>query len=365
MFQHLPQDRILKLVESFSHLPLIYDGPTRGVLFAGVPGSFTALLTIGLPPRIQLMGDLKAVNELERLSDGSVPLLLWLTNAAALAQGTEEEKIFLKAADDVAHRVSGQPRLDPSKLPETKEAIVHQDDMVPFGFMAAGVSVAAGVAKLRVPRFENEIKIAPPSLYLGTGWLLTSTLLITNHHVINARNEAESPATAADFERQAKAMDVQFDFDGDDQAGTRAKVLALEAFEPALDYALVRVDIAQRSALIIAPTPLTIPQNNYVAVNVVQHPGGDSKRYAIRNNLVTAVSGTDIRYFTDTKGGSSGAPVLNDSWRVVALHRGASYVDNVQFQGRSTAWVNLGTQIHPILADLRNRYPALNAELPN
>ena len=38
---------------------------------------------------------------------------------------------------------------------------------------------------------------------------------------------------------------------------------------------------------------------------------------------------------------------------VVALHRAAAFVNNVKFQGRTTGWVNEGTQITAILNDLK------------
>ena len=71
-----------------------------------------------------------------------------------------------------------------------------------------------------------------------------------------------------------------------------------------------------------------------MAVNIVQHPRGEYKRVAVRNNLVSAADETTVRYFTDTDYGSSGSPVCDDQWRVVALHRGARRAKDVQFQGK-------------------------------
>jgi endonuclease G, mitochondrial len=50
--------------------------------------------------------------------------------------------------------------------------------------------------------------------------------------------------------------------------------------------------------------------------------------------------------------GSSGSPVLDDNWQVVALHRGSTAVDKVQYQGRKTAVMNLGTLATVILKAL-------------
>ena len=55
--------------------------------------------------------------------------------------------------------------------------------------------------------------------------------------------------------------------------------------------------------------------------------------------------------------------MFDDQWRVVALHRGAAQVSNVQFQGRTTAWVNYGSHIRAILDDLKARNEALWTEI--
>ena len=99
------------------------------------------------------------------------------------------------------------------------------------------------------------------------------------------------------------------------------------------------------------------------ALNVIQHPGGQTKKFAIRNSLSSGATDKDLRYFSDTEGGSSGSPVLDDAWRVVALHRGSAVAPQI-FQGRAAAQINVGTRISAILADLRdvarNRLPEMN-----
>src|SRR5205814_4157357 len=58
-------------------------------------------------------------------------------------------------------------------------------------------------------------------------------------------------------------------------------------------------------------------------VTIIQHPKGDPKQIALRENEVLHLPGNEdafLHYQTDTHPGSSGSPVFNDNWEVVALH---------------------------------------------
>ncbi|MGH8573831.1 MAG: DNA/RNA non-specific endonuclease, partial [Gammaproteobacteria bacterium] len=58
-------------------------------------------------------------------------------------------------------------------------------------------------------------------------------------------------------------------------------------------------------------------------INIIQHPKGERKQVVIRENrLLDALEGAELfyHYEADTEPGSSGSPVFNDQWKVVALH---------------------------------------------
>jgi endonuclease G len=142
------------------------------------------------------------------------------------------------------------------------------------------------------------------------------------------------------------------------------KATKVESASKELDYAVLRLaDTVDRSALKLAPQRVEMNATTYMPVNIIQHPQGKSKRVAFRNNLVTAADTELIRYFTDTDFGSSGSPVCDDNWQVVALHRGAKYVQGVKYQGKDTAYVNFGSQIQTVLQNLRQQQPALGTEI--
>ena len=54
--------------------------------------------------------------------------------------------------------------------------------------------------------------------------------------------------------------------------------------------------------------------------SIIQHPSGQEKQIAIRENQIMDMAADRLFYKSDTAQGSSGAPVFNDQWQVIALH---------------------------------------------
>lgn len=338
----------------------------RDQLLVGIDPMATGLMPLLGIPLLQLQSDLNWCNVNERLADGMVPLKRWLENAAKFTSKLAQGPKFRAYVDQIGGMAVGQPPVPATALPESKEAILFESDVIPFGFLAGGAEAGKSVVQVSVPRFEAGAPAFTASgvrvVFNGSGWLLTPDLVVTNHHVVNARMQGESSANAVDFAMQGAGASVRFDFDSDGEAGEVMSAARVEAFSPLdkLDYAILRLPApAKRSPLRLQ----TVPAVKDAPVNIIQHPDGGPKMIAVRNNMVTSSTETDLGYFTDTKFGSSGSPVFDDGWRVVALHRGSRAVENVKFQGKSTAFVNVGTQIAAILADVRASNPALAVEI--
>jgi endonuclease G, mitochondrial len=362
-FRHLPSDRIDDLFKAAQQLDLAAPD-NRRALFQGIDPSFRLSIAGIASPNGQLVVDLAKLNETERLLDGTVPMEQWLSNATKLGGLDERAVVFQEALDDLTVRTSGQPTWTaPSDLPEYKEAVIHQDDRVPFDFLEQGRMVGASVARVQVPRHDGgkpAMLGANPVVYNGTGWLIGHRLLITNHHVVNAR-DVDPPAAPDDFGLQAENASVQFGFDAAARQGTTVAVAGLAAEDAALDFAILELAADPPAPpLRLATDPLVLNAGEYPPLNIIQHPLGGPKMIAIRNNLATRSTDTDLRYFTDTDYGSSGSPVFDDTWTVVALHRAASAAKQpVSFQGRSTAVVNVGTRITTIVEYLKAHHPEL------
>lgn len=105
-------------------------------------------------------------------------------------------------------------------------------------------------------------------------------------------------------------------------------------------------------------------------LNLIQHPNGEPKQLGLRENQLVDVLEEFLHYETDTAPGSSGSPVYNDRWEVVALHHSGVWDTNAADQPLAIdgkvwredmgehriKWVaNEGVRISRIVANLRRQ----------
>ena len=304
-------------------------------------------------PEDQLMADVRFLNGTVPPKAGPAagiePVVVWLMNARPLVAGKPQQDFFETLTAKYTGEAAAPPL--PASEREHNEAILFADDMLPAGYLKRGSEVAKSVVRLLTPRFEQAVAV--DKSYWGTAWLLTPTLLMTNHHVFNARDEGEPAASDADWLLQALATEVHFDVESENAAVHPKKIHEVIASDKPLDFAVVRIDaVSDRPPLPIDIRTIDIKDGEIRPLNVIQHPNGKAKKIAIRNNLATASVAPQVRYFTSTYGGSSGAPVFSDEWNVVAIHRGSVASKVLSFQGRQTAIVNLGSQMAAVFKKL-------------
>jgi len=62
-------------------------------------------------------------------------------------------------------------------------------------------------------------------------------------------------------------------------------------------------------------------------VFIIQHPNGESKKISLLNNkmMIRNEQSSYLYYEADTEPGSSGSPVFNRQWEVVALHHSVEF----------------------------------------
>ncbi|WP_333772728.1 trypsin-like serine peptidase [Streptomyces sp. IBSBF 3136] len=216
-------------------------------------------------------------------------------------------------------------RAEPLAAPDAYERILGvSKDLQAWSFLPRGARAARTVARISVRENGRELP-------LGTGFLVSPRLLMTNHHVL-------SDAAAA---RQCFVeFDAQVTVDNTPQPSIRLE-LAPDTFfvaDQRLDFALVAVapgmdgrppgEAFGWNRLSAQPGKLVIGE----PVNVIGHPMGRLKEIAVRDNMLQVRLDDFLQYLTDTEPGNSGSPVFNDQWEVVALHH--SGVPKTDEQGR-------------------------------
>jgi hypothetical protein len=155
---------------------------------------------------------------------------------------------------------------------------------------------------------------------------------------------------------------------------------AANVFSPAeqLDYALVRLTQSPLQTVAagddlksLSPFELVLkgkhrgyllPNESFIPagmpINIIQHPYGDPMKVVLtQNQMVEDMTDTRVRYLADTDKGSSGSPVFDQKWDIVALHHsGGPYPPQAP---RTTAGkrivnrFNEGIPMQAILKDLR------------
>jgi endonuclease I/V8-like Glu-specific endopeptidase len=328
----------------------------------------------------RFLGELQSTSErYERRSDTRAQTRLALDERGILhADDTDRVKKRLKrlnASWALARSVegmSGPPSEDDRPISPGEPALYRADvlglerlmgrnDLIEIGFLERGAIAARAVGRITAETAEGTA--------YGTGFLVSAELLLTNNHVLRSAEEA-----AGSY--------VQFNY----QAGLDGLPLAPETFsldpqrffvtDEALDFTLVAVKPASSAAVELAVfgvLPLIEQEGKVILgefVNVVQHPNGEPKQLALRENEVVDLLEDFLHYETDTSPGSSGSPVFNDQWEVVALHHSGvpktdeagNYVaiDGTAWEpGRGEneiAWVaNEGVRVSRVLGVLRER----------
>lgn len=229
------------------------------------------------------------------------------------------------------------------------------EDFLRASFLEQGAAVARAVAYVEVNSGQTS--------EVATGFLISPRLLLTNQHVI--ADLAAARGTRITFLRELDARGVP--------RATTSYLLAperLALFSPAdqLDYAVIALGEHQSGTAEVEALgfcPLSDQPDKHVigmAANIIQHPSGWMKMVSIRNNTVTARTEHTLLYETDTEQGSSGSPVFNDDWQLVALHHwGEPYRDaSATGTGQTPRKVNEGIRISALYSDLLARLPTLS-----
>ncbi|MEH2258981.1 trypsin-like peptidase domain-containing protein [Nostoc sp.] len=245
------------------------------------------------------------------------------------------------------------------------EAIINSaDNFLDIYMLPSAFYCAQAVARIEIPE----------GIPKGTGFLIGPDLLLTNQHVLKEQSYLEE--AVARFGYMANASDI---------APLTGKVVPIRQdfyfASPAkeLDYALVRLqdkpiettatvdelrkksiaDLASigkhRGYLLLQPRRFI----EYSRVNIIQHPKGGPLKVVMTQNYVVHTTNSRVQYVADTEDGSSGAPVFDQNWGVVALHHSGnpypseSLSDSIKKVLKGRFRVNEGIPMRAILEDFK------------
>ena len=365
-----------KLIDLLLKIPGIESFQVRSSLLQGLPA--LALQRNESMARVDLAMMIDSLRQLGRLDrqNGTRPLIILVDNAlqyVPVSSAIGEGLVAIKEC--LGEYYGGDLQPEPSHAVGAEALIFGQqrDSRLPYRFIDGALRVARGIARVTVPRMINGIHDG--NYVYGTGWLIAAGVLVTNYHVIAARDRRAPPRgfgdssqpMQADLCLQTERISARFDYweeqqaPDDDKRECRGAVLL--AHNQDLDYAVVQLTethkIADRLPLrIIEQQPQVMRGSR---LNIAQHANGGPLLYAIRNNFFVQ-NGENVafmRYQTDTEPGASGAPVCDDAWNVVALHRASIEVAPRQvaeevIEGRPVLVnvLNEAVTIHAILMDL-------------
>jgi len=216
---------------------------------------------------------------------------------------------------------------------EVLEAILGQEStLLPVSWLEGGLERVRAVAK--VSRADGKY---------GSGFLTKHNIFVTNHHVLSTAEEA-------------RAATIQFNYQHDSTG------LAYETVDMELDPSTFRTSIeddwtfvrikgdanADWGAIDLIPVEISVNRR----ANIIQHPGGQTKRIALYHNIITYVDDRQVQYLTDTLPGSSGSPVFDNEWRLIALHQKGGFVVDTGTKRR--VHPNTGVNVHRLIRGLEN-----------
>ncbi|WP_315730175.1 MULTISPECIES: trypsin-like peptidase domain-containing protein [unclassified Bradyrhizobium] len=248
------------------------------------------------------------------------------------------DSALLEIIDDIERRsVRSAPIKErpvsflPGALNGLEKIIGPVSQLKSLAWLHRGLACAKSVCRVRTPSGT------------GSGFLIGNGLLLTNNHVLSTPSDA-------------RRSEVDFNFE-EDERGVIGDI-ARYSVDPTsfvtseeLDCTAVKLlqrdgsaDLTAWGALELAADAVELEDH----VVIIQHPQGGVKQICITENRVVTLLDDHIQYTTDTMPGSSGAPVFNDNWRVIAIHHQGGNLITSARGGRIFA--NQGVRISSILA---------------
>ena len=232
--------------------------------------------------------------------------------------GEKEPRIVSKKQIEDRRTILYQQIDNPLEAGTRLERILQGNELTDISYLAQGTVCSNSVCRIIIRQGGRLIGY-------GTGFLIAPGVLLTNHHVLPDIEYVHESSAQFRYERDIYGNELN-------PVNFKLKITPEPILFKDLDIALVGVEqisvdghsVDQFRWLKLNPQPKKAFIGEYLTI--IQHPNGEHKQICVRENKLLKYLDNSpyIWYQTDTVGGSSGSPVFNNSWEVVALHHSSA-----------------------------------------
>jgi endonuclease/exonuclease/phosphatase family metal-dependent hydrolase len=262
-----------------------------------------------------------------------------------------------KSVDDPENMLSGFRKL-------RLEAAVGRELTAPSALLEVLASRRRAVARIRARGVDFQGH-ASSGFWHGTGFLVGRNLLLTNNHVLNSIDVAASAFVEFDYEVPSTDL-----LSGTSSTLTKKtfrlspdRLFVTSPVDSGLDFTFVWIDEAaerEQGSIPMERASFTVRPGEQAFV--IHHPRGEPKQVSLDDTDIVNIQSTVIHYSSDTDYGSSGAPVLDQQGRLIALHHAREERDLTLPDSQRTNVINEGVKIGAIAIDLETRIKTQSAD---
>jgi hypothetical protein len=239
---------------------------------------------------------------------------------------------------DITEDVDWKRPLDTQQL---EKITGKQSTLLPIAFLEIGLQRAKAIARMDLGHRG-----------MGSGFLIDNDILLTNHHVLEDESQAREARAQFNYQRTVSGSDASYDEYELDPG-------SLFCTSSEDDWSVVKVKSKGGALAGKKWTSLPLSEQDPKIDDftiIIQHPNGGPKQIALYHNVIAFIDSAKriVQYLTDTEPGSSGSPVFDTHWNLIALHHSGGWLREPGNDPSQKFYRNEGIHINTVIAGLKN-----------